>query len=365
MKTTRRTLLGLFLALLVIGFGTQTTEAAQFEGGETFTLEAGETINDDLYVTAGAVRIDGDVNGDLLVGGGEVTVNGDINGNVFIGAGDITINSNVSGDIFAAGGTLNLSGSADDVRVAFAQVYSESAINGDFMVASGETEMAGTVGGDMFAAAETLEFSESAKVGGKLSYTTPEPIADAQRVAASSEHFQEQTIETPSAGSLFSGWFTSTILAIVGYVAITWVILRYRPDWLPRPATVLNNKMGDSVIWGIVMVFLIPVASVILSILMGLFFGFGTAFATGFGLMSIFGLVSFITPIVIGYWVGGKLTDSGTTGILITVAAVTLLFSVPFIGGLFGLISLILVLGTITVIGRNNQEPPAEKVAAV
>ncbi|MEM8862619.1 MAG: hypothetical protein AAGD96_30280, partial [Chloroflexota bacterium] len=160
-------------------------------------------------------------------------------------------------------------------------------------------------------------------------------------------------------------WFTSTILAIVGYVAVAWLILRYRPNWLPRPASALNNKLGESALYGILLMIFVPIGIFIAAMFTGFFFGFGGAFALGAASFATLALISLASPILIGYWLGNRFTESGTTGILIAVAAVAFLITLPLVGWIFSIISYILVLGSFYLLRQNDQEPPAEKVVAI
>ena len=71
----RPTLLLLILPLfLLAAVGSGSVEAAEFAEGEIYRLKAGETLNDDLYVFAREIIIDGTVDGDVIAFGGIIVL---------------------------------------------------------------------------------------------------------------------------------------------------------------------------------------------------------------------------------------------------------------------------------------------------
>ena len=70
-KTRRQQLFGIAIlaTILTLTLG-GVALAAQFSEGEVYRLPAGQVIEDDLYVSAGEIYIDGKIEGDLVAGGG-------------------------------------------------------------------------------------------------------------------------------------------------------------------------------------------------------------------------------------------------------------------------------------------------------
>lgn len=75
--------------------------------GGTFTLSSGETLDSNLFVLGGSVRLEADsrVNGDVVTVGGNIEVDGEVNGDVVsIGARlELGENAVVRGDVTTAG----------------------------------------------------------------------------------------------------------------------------------------------------------------------------------------------------------------------------------------------------------------------
>jgi len=95
--------------------------AVEFKGGEEVVIGPDEVIEDDLYVGAGTITIEGTIKGDLVAAGSEITVNGTVEGDLIAAGGYITINGDIEDDARIAGGTLTLGPNArigDDVLAA-------------------------------------------------------------------------------------------------------------------------------------------------------------------------------------------------------------------------------------------------------
>jgi cytoskeletal protein CcmA (bactofilin family) len=112
--------------------------AIETRGGENVTIGADEVVEDDLYVGAQTVTVEGTVQGDLVAAGGTVRVN----------------DGTVEGDLISAGQTVIVNGTVeDDVRIAGqALLIGEDAQITDDLIAAGyslETERGSTVGGEL------------------------------------------------------------------------------------------------------------------------------------------------------------------------------------------------------------------------
>ncbi len=101
------TLAAMLILMVAAPVAAQTTES-----GDNVIIEAGETIDDDLFIGGNKVKIDGTVNGDVFVGATEVVINGTVNGNVFGGGSIVTINGEINGSVFIGGQLINVGESA-------------------------------------------------------------------------------------------------------------------------------------------------------------------------------------------------------------------------------------------------------------
>jgi len=161
--------------------------AAELLSGDMPAVGAGVTIDDDLYVAGGTVRVEGTIRGDLLVAGGDVLVEGPVEGDVMAAGGTVRLEGPVRGSVRAAGGQLAIAapigedlvvagGRVDvgaDARIGRDLVASGGRIElrapvaRDARIGSGEALIAGDVGGDVRADVGTLQV-ESVRIGGRL-----------------------------------------------------------------------------------------------------------------------------------------------------------------------------------------------------
>jgi cytoskeletal protein CcmA (bactofilin family) len=144
------------LAVLTMLALTLVTPARAFDSrtGDTVIIAKGEVINDDLYVTATTIVLDGTVKGDLVAFGQTITVNGVVEGDLITAGQTITVNGVVEGDLMAAGQAVIITGEVkDDARIAGAALQFGST---------------GVIGDDLVAAGASLEMQKGSQVGGDL-----------------------------------------------------------------------------------------------------------------------------------------------------------------------------------------------------
>jgi cytoskeletal protein CcmA (bactofilin family) len=69
------------------------------ENQASVTIGAQEVINDDLYLSAETVTIDGTVKGDAVVAATQITLNGTVEGDLIAVGRIITVNGTVNDDV--------------------------------------------------------------------------------------------------------------------------------------------------------------------------------------------------------------------------------------------------------------------------
>ncbi len=151
------------LTVMVLG-AVGTVSAAEFPKGET--IPAGETIDDDVFISGENVVVDGTVNGNLFATGQTVTLNGYVTGdallmaervvvgesavvtgNLFIAGAGIEINGQVNGSVFGGSASMILGKNANTERNLFYGGYSL------------ETDSSSRVGMDLYAAGYQMMLS--------------------------------------------------------------------------------------------------------------------------------------------------------------------------------------------------------------
>ena len=116
----------LAVALILAAIMAQPAAALEIRGGPLSRLEATETIDDDLYIAAGRVNVDGRVKGDVIAAGGTVRIRGQ-----------------VDGDALIAGGTVEVTGRVGETIRALAEAVGEAAQAAAQIVASAGQQAVG------------------------------------------------------------------------------------------------------------------------------------------------------------------------------------------------------------------------------
>ena len=94
-KHVFRGLAAIVIAMLLMIFTAVPVLAFDTRSGATVTIPSGKTVDDDLYVGANTVIVDGTVNGDLWAAGSTITVNGVVNGSIMAAGRTVNINGDV------------------------------------------------------------------------------------------------------------------------------------------------------------------------------------------------------------------------------------------------------------------------------
>jgi cytoskeletal protein CcmA (bactofilin family) len=306
MSKSRKSLVGgLLVALLLM---VAVTPASAFEGreGDTVTVSAGETINDDLYVGATNFTLDGTVNGDVIAGGQMITINGTIDGNLLTGAQTVVVNGTVTGDVLAGGSVLYFGEQAAiggdvlaagyslefregssidrDALLAAAQVLLAVDVTRNVMVGTGALEIAGNVGGDVKAAVgeanqtqagppptmfmpdstipvpvikQGLTIDPTARIQGDLEYTQNTELQFPSGVVQGKITRSLQPVEggaraEPTAGEKASQWGLESMRSLVTVILLGLLLLWLVPGFLRKLTAYVEAKPLQSLGWGVV-----------------------------------------------------------------------------------------------------------------
>jgi len=309
---SRWVLLLTVVALLVVAGGS--AWAGETRTGETITVPAGTTINDNLYASGGTVVIDGTINGNLVAAAGQVTINGTVVGNVYVGAQSLVINgtvddvvagaqsfklgangkvtqsivffgysleteqgSNIQNDVLFYGSQAKLAGNVGrDVKGGMAGFELSGSVGRNVDVVVGSKGSSMTVfmtGGNQFTpyAIATpsvnggLRLADSAQIGGKLDYSAPEQgdIAPGAKVSGATNWTQIQPQDSRGFNG-FNGfnWFSapglsgfsivSELQRFVTLLLIGLLLVWIFPKWMNNMAEPIQTRPLPTLGWGFV-----------------------------------------------------------------------------------------------------------------
>ncbi len=397
-----------FMAFLTLAVSSVAL-AAEFAGDETYRLVEGEIVDDDLYIAAAEIFIDGTVKGDLIAAASyiEIGPNGVVEGDLWAAANGVVIHGTVLDDLRAVGSGVELTGTvADDAflgagsgQTTFPTGVGSQAITGglnvtgdiggDIYVGAGEADISGAVGGDFFGALGVLylsgtvggdvdiqvgEFSvsDAARIGGELTYAASEQLQIAAGVARDIQYEALPASESTggtTVGAIF-GWIFRTVTIGIGVTILGWLLLRLRPNILVRPATAIQSNPVETGLYGLlaaVALIFIPIASLILVAFTWAFWGVLPAIATFIFLVASSALVWFLSPLLTGYWLGEKIGErlegnySPLLLLLMGALLIVVLGRIPVLGWLVYLLSFLLALGGLLRSGTAaSGDSPAE-----
>ncbi len=366
MRTTiRRTILFLFGLVVVAGlFAVSPVWSMENRFGEEVVIAADEVINDDLYVSARTITIDGTLKGDLIASGHQITVNGTVEQDLIAAGQGIVINGKVNDDVRIAGQVLQLGSKAqigDDFVAAGYSLESKAGSNvaGDLSFAGAQALIAGNIKEDIIGAMNALELrgmvdgnvnvtvgsgddivepfdlpflpplpieapqlrtgltvADSAKIGGELRYKSASdgnisPSAEIERqIRESIKEFQRPSPTTVAIATI-QRWLT---LLVVGLVLL-WGV----PNWTQRLANTVQSQPLPSLGWGFVswlvvgvLGIAIPMATIILTMILGFTISgliplvFGIGFLANLTLFASFLLYIGYIPQVVVSLLGGQ-----------------------------------------------------------
>ncbi|GAB4434350.1 MAG: hypothetical protein Kow002_21370 [Anaerolineales bacterium] len=318
------------LALLTLAI---VTPAHAFDGreGNKVVIGADEIIEDDLYIGAEEIVLNGTVKGDVIAGGSTITINGTIEGDLWAAGQVIIVNGVVMDDVRIAGAGLQLGENAQiggDVLAAGASLETKpnSAVGNDLLVGAGQVLLAGSVernvsagttalevhghiGGNLVAyvdqteettkgpspniymqqnlpltipsVAPGLTITEDAKIAGDLKYSSTYDLvfpggAVGGEVIREEPEFEEQTYVPPTPAEKTAQWALQLLRTIVTLLLIGLLLGWLAPNFMNMVSGKIENQPLPSLGWGAIAwaAFFFALFVVILAMVLGgMFFG--------------------------------------------------------------------------------------------
>jgi len=350
----------LFLALPL------TAKAFEIKSGNTIYVAEEEIIKGNLYAGGNIITVDGTIEGDVICGGQTININGTVEGDVICGGQTININGTVNGNIRVAGNSINLNGRVARNAMAFGQqinLGNKADVGWSLLIAGQKGEIRGKIGNDLYGGAseitiagevgndvrlkldnskdKSLIITSGASIGGDVTYTSKNDasIADDTLIAGEVVHNLPK-VKNYRKGIL-KGWAAGKIYSIFASLAIGLVLISlWRKQTLELTDKMLK-KIGPSIGWGVIAMFLTPIISIILCFTI---IGIPLAII----LMAIWLIVMVIGKILVGILVGRsilsklwpKKKDSLIWAMIIGIIIVKIIFSIPFVGWILALIAI-------------------------
>ncbi len=370
-------------ALFIAGLLAPGVLAADSRQGQSITIGPNEVINDDLYVAANTIDIQGTINGNLYAVGTTITVSGlvtrdvnaagtnvsipgEVQGSARLAGNQITVGGKIAGDLMAAGTSVDLAQGAAvgrDVVAAGTTLTFAGSIARNVKVAGSNIEFGGPVGGNVTAYDSTLKLDSGAVIQGNLDYTSNAnvTIAGGGSVAGSTHHSYPSN--GPTVWSFIVGWLQT----LVGFFLLGLLLIVVAPRFNAKAAVAYRVAPWSRLGVGLAALVVIPVVALMV-FLMGLVIG-------GWWL-GLFLIGAYVLTLAVGFTVAGEMTGRfvldrlgqasapAVIALLTGLVILMVLTSIPWIGWIVGLVAVVYGAGAaiLALPWRAGAQPPAAAV---
>lgn len=393
--------------MLWLGWSALAAVAMETRRGDTVIVAPGEVVNDDLYVAARIVRIEGAVTGDAILVGQTVDVAGRIDGDLIAAGRDVIVSGQVwddvriagsritlgqtgwiGRDLIAAGGSVDLQPGSEvvaDAAISGAQARLGGRIGGDLDATTSALSLAGPIGGGVRARiqgaglgplgawfgfvpiASGLTVGSTAEIDGRLSYRAPVParIEPGARLLGPVDEIVPPEPTAIGTAAVAARRFLGLLL--VGAIAVL-----VAPRFVDRAADTVAHRVLPSlgvgaaaiVVWALAAV-LLGFAVAALAWLVGVV-GLGALSVVVVAAGALTGLGWAVTLVIAAHWlaqatvaiaVGEGMVRSRTAALILGLVLVALVGVIPVVGPVVGVAIALLGLGGM-VLAAVRPRPP-------
>jgi hypothetical protein len=319
MKIKRAMKIITILLFILILFLPSNVGAVKMLSGDKVRVDS--PIEDDVFAAGGTIDINAPVDG-VVIAGGKININATVNGDVFVAGGQVSINSDVKGKIVAAGGNIDIKGNAKNVVIAGGNVniHSTAVISRDAVISGGNVNNAGKINGNLTVRAENFQNTGSA---GSVEFIKREGSQSFQRVMS-----------------------TFRILITIGFLILGIILLKLFPAQFFK----VEEEIRKSTLLKTVAGFVAIIVSAVIIILVAITV-IGLPVAVVLAMLFITALM--LSTIFVSFTFGKKILDlfKVKTGDMLTFIIgfiiLSLLFEIPYAGGLIRIVAVSLGFGAV------------------
>lgn len=342
-------LLAVLAAVPVMAYG------ATFKAGQSFYLEPGATLNDNLYTAGANVNVKGAINGDLLAAGGNILMSGAISGDIAAAGGSLDVSSKVGGSVRIAGGNLNISNSvAGDLIAVGGQIsiLPGSEVGKDAALAGGTVYINGTINGNLQVAGGDIKLGPNAMVKGTFDYYSQSPVViDQGAVVNGAINFHRVNASAKAAVGKGFLWGIMGFFALIKLIMIFVAALVMLYCFKNQTKAIVEKsvlKFWPEALRGFIILVVVPIA-VILSFITVLGASLGIIVALFYGLfVAISSIISILlfARLSLKYIFSKKDYNLNWWIVLIASLVLWLIALIPFVGWILVFVIFISALGS-------------------
>jgi cytoskeletal protein CcmA (bactofilin family) len=221
-------------------------------------------VTGDLYAAGGNVRVDHEVGEDAVLAGGNVAVTAPVGDDLRAAGGSVALDASVGGEVLAAGGSVVLgahSAIAGPARICGGDVAVSGRVERDLSVDANTFVLDGTVAGSAHLTGERIRLARGARIAGRLTYASREPIEIDREARVGGEIVREalpkRPLPQPERRDAGGGWLAG--LWWLGILAAGIVLVLIFPGFTTRTEAAIAARPWPVLGLGAAVVFASPV----------------------------------------------------------------------------------------------------------
>lgn len=298
-----------------------------------------ENADNDVFAANNEVLIKGSTNGNAFVLGQYVDITGRIDGDLFVLANSLTISTGaeITGNVFALAQEITIDGKANTVY-ALSNTFNlkeNSVITRNLNLSCTTASFEGRIGKDVYLSANEFTFADNARniVGQNFYYSAEQEMVIPEGAVNGTVNFTltETTDTTPTVSDYLLAFFMVFLYAACVILLTT----RLAPNFAKKSTASMTKKPFKVALVGILAFILIPIAVLLLMLSVSIFTYISLAVLAVYILMLSVSIS--ILGMAIANYVTAKLKkESNTMFIILSLAAVAILWllqHIPAIGG--------------------------------
>lgn len=370
----KKILLALMIILTMLLIAPGSVLAAIVTTGDAVTIGEREVVDDDVYLFGNVVTISGLVRGDTIVFGREAIIEGTVEGSLLVFAETIRIDGEVTGTTRGAANSVIFSGATGrDLMIAANSISISGSVGQDFFGGANNITITGSVGrnilasmsrlvidspvgGDVDAYVSDLVIGPRAVISGRVTYTSDnEASVDGSAIISGQLKRLDPTSEHTFASPGRSAW--SVIRPILSLLALALLMILVFPGFTAGTAAMIGEKPGASAGYGALLVFVAPLAALILLITV-------IGIPIGFMSMLLYIVLLYTARVFTGYYLASFLFERIKKELhpvwvaLCGVLVLALLIQIPYLGWLINLAAVIFASGALLLYLHGKEKSP-------
>jgi hypothetical protein len=363
----------LFSSLGVLLAVASPASATEFRKGDTVTIRKDEVIKSDLFITGEHIRIEGEVDGDVYAFAQQLDVSGHINGDLIGFVQSMRISGIVDGSLRTASNNVTISGTIERSALTWNQTFNldssgkigrsltaggqslsvDGKVGRDFLGFFENGTISGFVGGSVKGRGKSLSIVSGAEIDGKTSFEGQQPAnVSSDAKLASPAEFTKIEHKHEERGS---GYYIWRVIWTGSFILFGLVLAGLMPKFAVETVESAGH-LGASFGLGVLVFFGVFIASIIACItIVGMLVGISSLMLWLVMLMA----AEIAVGGIVGQWIMGRNDDFWPffLRVVVGVAALRVITSLPFIGGWAGFIVGLWGMGAISLALYRRLQP--------